>query len=122
MNVFIVEDSDSTRKSLQSMLAEFKGIRIVGYAEDEIDAIEQIHALTPDVVVLDLNLRTGSGISVLKDVKKNHPGIKVMVLTNYSDEFYAEACKRAHADYFFDKSLQFPQAREVFLNWNRQQQ
>jgi hypothetical protein len=42
-----------------------------------------------------------------------------MVLTNCTDEFYVDACKRAHADYFFDKSFQFMQVRNVFANWNR---
>ena len=107
------------RESLRSMLSEFHDVGIVGYAADEAGAIEQINVLLPDVVILDLNLLSGSGIAVLKNVKKNHAEIKVMVLTNCNDEFYVDACKRAHADYFFDKSFQFMQAREVFANWSR---
>jgi DNA-binding NarL/FixJ family response regulator len=118
MNVFIVEDSEAMRESLRSMLSEFHDVRIAGYAADETGAIEQINALLPDVVILDLNLLSGSGIAVLKNVKKHHAGIKVMVLTNCNDEFYVDACKRAHADYFFDKSFQFMQVREVFLDWS----
>ena len=119
MNVFIVEDSEAMRESLRSMLSEFHDVRIAGYAADEAGAIEQINVLLPDVVILDLNLLSSSGIAVLKNVKKNHAEIKVMVLTNCNDEFYVDACKRAHADYFFDKSFQFMQAREVFANWSR---
>lgn len=118
MNVFIVEDSGAMRESLRSMLSEFHDVRIVGYAADEPGAIEQIDALLPDVVILDLNLQSGSGVAVLKNIKKYHAGIKVMVLTNCTDEFYVDACKRANADYFFDKSFQFMQVREVFLNWD----
>ena len=118
MNVFIVEDSEAMRESLRSMLSDFHDVRIVGYAADETGAIEQINALLPDVVILDLNLLSGSGIAVLKNVKKHHAGIKVMVLTNCTDEFYVDACKRANADYFFDKSFQFMQVREVFANWS----
>ena len=119
MNVFIVEDSEAMRESLRSMLSEFHDVRIAGYAADEAGAVEHINALLPDAVILDLNLRSGSGIAVLKNVKQNHPEIKVMVLTNCNDEFYADACKRANADYFFDKSFQFMQVREVFLKWNK---
>jgi DNA-binding NarL/FixJ family response regulator len=119
MNVFVVEDSEAMRESLRSMLSEFHDVRIAGYAADETGAIEQINALLPDVVILDLNLLSGSGIAVLKNVKKHHAGIKVMVLTNCTDEFYVDACKRAHADYFFDKSFQFMQVREVFANWKK---
>jgi DNA-binding NarL/FixJ family response regulator len=118
MNVFIVEDSEAMRGSLRSMLSEFHDVKIVGYAADEANAIEHINALLPDVVILDLNLRSGSGVAVLKNIKKYHAEIKVMVLTNCNDELYEDACKRANADYFFDKSFQFMEVREVFLNWN----
>lgn len=115
MNVFIVEDSETMRESLQSMLSDLHDVRIIGYAADEVGAIEHINALIPDVVILDLNLLSGSGIDVLKNAKKHHPAIKVMVLTNCNGEFYQDACKRANADYFFDKSFQFMQVREVLL-------
>jgi DNA-binding NarL/FixJ family response regulator len=118
MNVFIVEDSEAMREILRSMLSEFHNIGIVGYAADEAGAIEKINALLPDVVIMDLNLQPGSGIAVLKNIKKHHADIKVIVLTNCTDEFYEDACKRAKADYFFDKSFQFMQVREVFSNWN----
>lgn len=115
MNVFIVEDSEAMRESLRSMLADLHDVRIIGYAADEAGAIEHINALLPDVVILDLNLLSGSGIAVLKNIKRHHAAIKVMVLTNCNGEFYQDACKRANADYFFDKSFQFMQVREVFL-------
>ncbi len=118
MNVFIVEDSEVMRENLHSMLSEFHNVKIVGYAVDEAGAIERINALLPDVVILDLNLQSGSGVTVLKNVKKHNPEIKVIVLTNYNDEFYVDACKRAKADYFFDKSFQFMQVREVISKWN----
>ena len=119
MNVFIVEDSEAMRESLRSMLSEFHDVSIDGYAADEAGAIEQINTLLPDVVILDLNLQSGTGVAVLKNIKKHHPEIKVMVLTNCNGELYVDACKRANADYFFDKSFQFMQVREVFLNWSQ---
>ena len=119
MNVFIVEDSEAMRESLRSMLSEFHDVRIAGYAADETGAIKQINALLPDVVILDLNLQSGTGVAVLKSVKKHRPEIKVMELTNCNGELYVDACKRANADYFFDKSFQFMQVREVFSNWSQ---
>lgn len=122
MNVFIVEDSEAMRESLRSMLSEFHDVKIVGYAADEAGAIEHINVMLPDVVILDLNLLSGSGVAVLKNIKKHHPEIKVMVLTNCNGELYVDACKRANADYFFDKSFQFMQVREVFLDWSHTSQ
>lgn len=119
MNVFIVEDSEAMRASLRSMLSEFHDVNIAGYAADESGAIEQINTLLPDVVILDLNLLSGSGVSVLKNIKKRHAEMIVMVLTNCNGELYADACKRANADYFFDKSFQFMEVRELFSKWNK---
>ena len=118
MNVFIVEDSAVMRENLQAMLSDFSDVKIVGHAVDESGAITQIDATLPDVVILDLNLESGSGINVLRDVKKRHPEIKVIVLTNYTDDHYAEACKRANADYFFDKSFQFMKVHDVLAEWS----
>jgi DNA-binding NarL/FixJ family response regulator len=117
MNVFIVEDSDIVREHMQSMLSAIPGIEVVGYAADESGAIERINALLPDVVTLDISLKPGSGIKVLESIKKNHPEIKVIVLTNYTDEFSANSCKRAGADYFFDKTFQFSRVRSALWSW-----
>ncbi|HTN95219.1 MAG TPA: response regulator transcription factor [Gallionella sp.] len=118
MNVFIVEDSAVMRENLQAMLSDFSEVKIIGHAADESGAIAQIASTLPDVVILDLNLESGSGINVLKSVKTNHPEIKVIVLTNYTDEHYAEACRRANADYFFDKSFQFMKVHDVLAEWS----
>ena len=107
MNVFIVEDSDLMRDHLESMLSEIPGVEVIGHAVDESGAIERIDTALPDLVILDLNLQSGSGIGVLKNIKEHHAAIKVMVLTNYTDEIYVSRCMTAGADYFFDKSFQF---------------
>jgi len=117
MNVFIVEDSDIVREHMESMLSAIPGVEVVGYAVDELGAIERINTLLPDVVTLDISLKPGSGISVLENIKKQHPKIKVIVLTNYTDEFSANSCKRAGADYFFDKTFQFSRVRSALWSW-----
>lgn len=117
MNVFIVEDSEIVRKHMESMLSAIPGVKIVGYAVEEVEAITRINALLPDVVTLDISLQAGSGINVLETIKKQHPAIKVIVLTNYIDEFYADSCKRAGADCFFDKTFQFSRVRSALWSW-----
>ena len=107
MNVFIVEDSKLIRGHLEAMLSEIPGVAVAGHAVDESGAIERIKALLPNVVILDIRLQTGSGFDVLKYVKEHHAAIKVMVLTNHTDEYYVTRCMNAGADYFFDKSYQF---------------
>lgn len=107
MRVFIVEDSEIVSDDLKAMLSEIPGVVVVGHAVDEQGAIEQIGITHPDVVLLDIALRSGSGIKVLQVVKRSDPAIKVVVLTNYTDACYVSRCNNAGADYFFDKSFQF---------------
>ncbi len=117
MNVFIVENSEAVGECLQSILSDIPGITVIGHAADEADAIEHIDALLPDVVIHDLGLQSGAGIGVLEHTKKRHAAIKIIVFTRYTDKFYVERCKRAGADYFFDKSFQFTQLREILWKW-----
>lgn len=109
MNVFIVEDSEIVSSELIAMLSEIAGVKVTGHAVGEQNAIEKIGATHPDVVVLDIALHPGSGINVLQFIKKHNPAIRVLMLTNYADEFYRNRCIGAGADYFLDKSLQFMQ-------------
>ena len=117
MNLFIVEDSDVVREHLQSMLSDIHGVSVVGYAVDELNAIERINTLLPDVVTLDLRLQSGSGFKVLENIKKHHPEIKVIVLTNDDHRIYEDSCMRAGADCFFDKSFQLSRVYSALWLW-----
>lgn len=117
MNVFIVENSLAMRASLQSVLSDMSTVKIVGQAENEAGAIERIGVLLPDVVILDIGLQSGSGIGVLENIKKYHAEIRVIVFAHYTDEGCIERCKHAGADYFFDKSHQLMQLREILWKW-----
>lgn len=118
INLFIVEDSGIVREHLQSLLSDIPGVAVVGYAVDEPDAIERVNSLLPDVVTLDLRLRTGSGFKVLENIKKHHPEIKVIVLTNDDNRIYEDSCMRAGADCFFDKTFQFSRVYSALWLWS----
>ena len=117
MKIFIVEDSEDMRENLTDLLSGMQSVEVIGHAEDESDAIKYIDGLLPDVVTLDLNLRSGSGMAVLKYIKKHHALIKVIVLTNCTDRFYADSCKSDGAEFFFDKILQFSRVQPVIRAW-----
>lgn len=122
MNFFIVKDSEAMRESPRASLSEFHDIKIVGYAADEAAAIEQYNLLFPEVVILDLNLQSVTGVAVLNNIKKHHGKITAMVLSNCNGGLYADACKHTNANYFVDKSFQFMEVPEVFLCRNRTSQ
>lgn len=117
MNVFIVEDAAIMLENLRSILSDISGVTVIGHAAEGADAIERIDMLLPDLVILDISLRNGAGIDMLQNIKKRHPGIEVMILTGCTDEFYFNRCKRAGADYFFDKAFQLTRVRAALWQW-----
>lgn len=90
--VFIVEDHQLFREGLKSMLNNRGDIEIVGEAEDGLDAIRTIGQTQAEMVLLDLSIPKMSGISVMKEIKRDLPEIKILALTIHeSDQYVLEA-------------------------------
>lgn len=104
MKTFVVDDSAAFRSALGTLLGSVPAIELVGEAEDTADAIEAILRTSPDAVILDLQLKTGSGLPVLKAVKRLLPKTRFLVVTNLAYGSYRNHCLAAGADDFFDKS------------------
>ena len=113
IRVFLVDDSGIVRDRLVTMLSDLKGIEIVGQAEDAREASDSIRKLKPDAVILDIRLSGGSGIDVLRVIKKEQPTLTAIMLTFYPYPQYRKSCLRAGANYFFDKSTGFEKIPEV---------
>jgi DNA-binding NarL/FixJ family response regulator len=104
VNVFVVEDSAAMRQRLIAALEEVPGARVVGWAEGADEAMTAITCLRPRLVVLDLRLALGSGLSVLEGIKRIEAPPVVAILTNYPHAPYRARCAELGADYFFDKA------------------
>src|SRR4051794_8948040 len=102
--VFIVDDSPLIRASLSEMLEHVPGTTIAGQAATPQEAIEGILAATPDVVILDLHLPGGSGLSVLRGVHPKLPDTMFVVLTNHPTPQYRRLCLEHGASHFLDKN------------------
>lgn len=90
--IFIVEDHQLFRDGLKSMLGSRDDLDIVGEAEDGLDALRQIRKIEPDLVLMDLSMPKMGGISVMKEIKREFPHIKILALTIHeSDQFVLEA-------------------------------
>jgi two-component system, NarL family, response regulator DevR len=113
LHVFLVEDSDLIRERLCAMLGGLRGVEVVGYAATAADAIAALPQLKPDVAVLDIKLKAGSGMEVLRAIKHLMPALDVIVLTNYATEEYRKRCLQAGAEYFLDKTNEFDQLPSI---------
>ncbi|MFA4917642.1 MAG: response regulator transcription factor [Thermodesulfovibrionales bacterium] len=114
MKVFIADDSSEIRKRIIAMLSDLaESIEMIGEAENVQDAINSIHEFDPDVVILDIRMPGGSGIDVLKKIKKKNEVPVIIILTNYPYSQYRKKCMEAGADFFFDKSGDFEEIVKV---------
>jgi DNA-binding NarL/FixJ family response regulator len=115
LRIVIVEDSAIIRARLAESLTEIPNLEIVGLAETEQEAVTLLKDADWDAAILDLQLKKGTGLGVLKTLalvpKPAHS--KVIVFTNYAFPQYRERSLTLGADYFFDKSREFHRVREV---------
>ena len=95
------------------MLGRLQGVAIVGVADTPKSAIEGILRSRPHYVILDLPLRGGYGIEVLRTIHEVEPGIIFIVLTNHPQPQYRKIFTAAGAKYFLDKHTEFGKVREI---------
>ena len=100
VRVFIVEDSPVIRERLTESLASPGRIEVVGYAESEAKAVAALRAGDWDAVILDLQLKEGNGLRVLKALRSAREGKLVIVLTNYAFPQYRARSEQLGADTF----------------------
>lgn len=113
--VLVADDSTLVRQHLVAMLSEIEQVKLVAEADDIDATLESVRTLHPDLVVLDIQMPGGNGINALKDIKRDYPETRVIMLTNHTNSFYRDTCMRAGADSFLDKSIEFEQVPKILL-------
>ena len=115
LRVIIVEDSAIIRARLAESLGEMPNVEIVGQVETEADALALLKQARWDAAVLDLQLKQGTGLGVLKSLAHGArpANTKIIVFTNYAFPQYRDRSLSLGADYFFDKAREFHRVREV---------
>lgn len=106
MDVFLVEDSRAVRDRLKCTVIE-KGGEVLGEASTQADAIKGLQMTQPDILVVDLNLAQGSGLQVIREARKIHPLILIIVFTNHASKEYEQICMLEGSDFFIDKSCDY---------------
>ncbi len=106
LKAFIVEDSPVIRENLVAALEELAPVKVVGTAEDEPGAVSWLGggAHECDLVIIDIFLKRGSGLGVLRAAADLHKPMSLVVLSNYATPDMRRKCLELGADRVFDKS------------------
>ncbi len=117
LTIYIVEDSEAVKERLIESVEDIPHARVVGSADEVPAALEGMRALQPRVLILDIQLRGGSGFRLLKLMRAagmTRPET-IIVVTNYPSDDYRTASRECGADHFFHKASEFHKVREVLL-------
>ena len=77
--ILIVDDHPAVREALAIRIASTSDLVVCGEAEDEAQALRLTKVRKPDIVIIDLGLKTGDGISLIKRIKKQHDNVRMLV-------------------------------------------
>lgn len=116
LRILIVEDDPMMRIGLQSTLAAFSHIEIIGVAVDGYLGVEAAIALQPDVVIMDVGMPNMDGIAATQSIKQQKPDIKVLMLTSHTAQTEVMASLSSGAEGYCVKGAsaeQLVQAIEV---------
>jgi DNA-binding NarL/FixJ family response regulator len=101
--ILLVEDNANLRQSLKNIIQMQFPSMVIEEAGDGIEALRKVHTLLPDLVFMNIGLPGESGIEVTKKIKKDFPGITVVILTSYDLPEYRNAAFECGATYFITK-------------------
>lgn len=115
LRVVLIEDSPILCAMLRDMLNELDGVEVVADADGEQEALAELERHRADVVIVDLELRQGSGLGALGRLQtepERYGSPRAVVFSNYGHSALRARCKALGVEHFFDKSFQMDELLE----------
>ncbi len=115
LRVFIVEDSAAVRDFIIDIVAEIQGVFLDGFSDTESAALEHLRTHVCDILILDIELKQGNGMSLLRALTKEgvQPDIVKIVFSNNVSGAYRRIGQQYGVQFFFDKSSQVLELRSL---------
>ena len=95
--ILIVDDHPIFRNGLAQLIDQENDLCVCGEADDYHGALKAVEAQKPSMVIVDITLKDMSGIDLIKEIRKLHKGISMLVISMHDESFYAERALRAGA-------------------------
>jgi two-component system response regulator DevR len=105
IKLFVIDDHDEVREALVVRLCTAPGVLVVGEAKAPEAALEEINALRPDVVLLEIKRADGRGLELVNRIAQGDSGAQVIALTSYPNDWERWAVYHAGAVGYFLKDI-----------------
>jgi two-component system response regulator DevR len=103
--ILLVDDHEVVRLGLKSLLERHPQFEVVGEAGSAREALDQVSALKPEVVLMDIRLPGTSGIEACEEIVNKYPGTRVIMLTSYAEDEMLFSAIRAGASGYILKQI-----------------
>ncbi len=97
IRVLVVDDHPIVRQGLTLLFEQKGGLEVCGEAENDIQALEAIASMKPDIAIVDISLKESNGLELIKIIKDRYANLPVLVLSVHDESIYAERALRAGA-------------------------
>ena len=101
--ILIVDDHPLMREALATRVATEGDLEVCGQAADVSEALQQVAATDPDLVIADLSLKSGNGFDLIKQIKARSGHVKILIHSMYEESRCAEPALRSGAMGFISK-------------------
>ncbi len=116
IKVVIADDHPLVRKGIKTLLGVYDDIEVIGEAENGQEALEICEGYKPDIVLMDLIMPGAGGIETTREISKNWPNIKVVILTSFVDKKLIEDSLKAGAIGYVLKNITGDKLVETIRN------
>ncbi|MGS0741974.1 response regulator [Glaciimonas sp. GG7] len=115
LRIFLVEDSADVRNWVIETVQGIQGVTLAGFSEEESDALQKIDAERYDILILDIELKQGNGMSLLKTLSTSNKYLDKLkiIFSNNVSQTYRHAGEQYGVRFFFDKTSEFPKLRTL---------
>jgi NarL family two-component system response regulator LiaR len=86
IRLLIADDHAIVREGLRALIATEPGLELIAEASDGVEAVSKVHALKPDVILLDMMMPRKDGLGAIEEIMKDQPNARILVLTSFAED------------------------------------
>ncbi len=101
--VVLVDDHDLVRQGLVALFEQIPDLEVCGDAAEYDEALKLIESELPDLATVDISLKGGSGLELIKQIDTRFPSVKILALSMHDEMLFAERALRAGAEGYLNK-------------------